>query len=160
MAVHLVRGNSNFEIYAPIIMNSEVIVYKSDLESIKTLGIGQKREHLKEFAMESHSNIENISEISPNSLSYALETDLVDGVVLDISKAGLLKHYNFAPLSDKPYISYNLVARKDVIDSQEFKEFISHYNDVIEAFSDKDYLKDKLEIDSLYNLDIKFLNLD
>ena len=160
MALHLVRENSDFQIYAPIVMNAEVIAYKGEFESIRTLGMGQKREHLKSLAIEKNINIGSISEISPSSLPYALETDLVDGIVLDISKASLLKEYSFVPLSDMPYISFSLVLRKDIINTQEFSQFISYYNEAVDLLNNEDYLKDILDIDSLNNLDIKFLNLE
>lgn len=160
MAIHLVRGNSNFEIYSPIIMNAELIVYKSDFENIHTLGISQKRDHLKKLAIETNPNIEDISEISPPSLPYALEKDLVDAIVLDVSKAGLLEQYDFKPLSEHSYISYSLVVRKDIVGTPRFEDFISNYNESVKKLNKNDYLKDILDIDFLEDINILFLELE
>lgn len=160
MAIHLVRENSNFEIYSPLIMNAELIVYKSEFDKIHTLGLSQKREHLIKLAKENNPNIEEISEMSPASLPYGLEKGLVDGIVLDISKAGLLEHYRFKPLSQEAYISYSLVVRKDIVGTPRFKEFISNYNSTIKYLNDKENLIQMLNIGFLEDINILFLDLE
>lgn len=160
MAIHLVRENSNFEIYSPIIMNAELMVYKTEFENIHTLGISQKREHLKKLAKETNPNIKQISEISPASLPYALEKGLVDGIVLDVSKAGLLEQYDFVPLSQESYISFSLVVRKDIVGTPRFDEFITNYNKTVKMLNDKEKLKDVLNIDFMEDINILFLELE
>ena len=115
MAVHLVRSNDNFEIYGPVIMNAEVIAYKSGQDKISKLGVGQKREHLKQIAKDGPHQVEEILEMSPISLPYTLETGEIDGAILDITKASLLAKFSFMPLSEDDYISYSLVVRKDIV---------------------------------------------
>lgn len=46
-AAHLVEEDDRFVIYAPAIMNAEVVAYQGDIQQIKTLGVGQQR--LKEL---------------------------------------------------------------------------------------------------------------
>ena len=46
-ASHLVEEDDRFVIYAPAIMNAEVVAYQGDIQQIKTLGVGQQRLSLK-----------------------------------------------------------------------------------------------------------------
>ncbi len=162
MALHLVRANEDFEIYGPIIMNAEVIAYKAQLSDVKKLGIGQKKEHLHRLAEKSHNQIKEIIEISPASLPYSLEGGQIDGAVLDITKAALLKDFKFAPLSEDDYISFSLVVRKDIIETEEFKDFLDAYNKAVDEFNQDEILKKLTNSDGMLweNVNIKFLNLE
>ena len=40
-AAHLVEEDDRFVIYAPAIMNAEVVAYQGDIQQIKTLGVGR-----------------------------------------------------------------------------------------------------------------------
>ena len=162
MAIHLVRANDDFQIYGPVIMNAEVIVYKEDIDSIRRIGIGQKREHLYKLVKDSYENIEEIVEISPIALPYSLEGGQVDGAVLDITRAGLLPKFKTAPLSENDYISYSLVVRKDIIATDVFKDFLESYNEVIDELNQKERLGEYVNItgESWDSIKIKFLSLE
>jgi hypothetical protein len=162
MALHLVQANDDFEIYGPVIMNAEVIGYKEDVESIHRLGIGHKREHLHKLATESYKQVKEVIEMSPISLPYSLEGGQVDGVVLDITKAALLKDINFVPLSKDDYISYSLIVKKDIIGTKVFEDFITAYNNTVQELNQTEILKEYISMREEFwqNKNIKFLSLE
>ena len=78
-------------IYAPVIMNSDVLIYSiTDMEQISHIGISQGRKHLSKMVSEAYPQITEISEISPRVLGYSLETGQIDAAVMDITKAVLV----------------------------------------------------------------------
>ena len=162
MALHLVRANDDFQIYGPVVMNAEVIAYKDEVSDIRKLGIGQKREHLHELAKQSYDHIEKIVEISPANLPYSLEGKQIDGAVLDITKAALLPKFKFTSLSENDYISYSLIVRKDVVNTEAFREFLIAYNKTIEELSKVETLKKHISMPKEFwdNINIKFLSLE
>ncbi len=162
MALHLVRSNDDFEIYAPVIMNAEVIAYKEDIDNIHKLGIGQKREHLHKLAKESYKQVNQIVEMSPVSLPYSLEGGQIDGAVLDLTKASLLPKFKFTNLSKDDYISYSLIVRKDIIGTKEFEDFLTAYNKAIEELNQMETLKGYISMpeEFWHNIKIKFLSLE
>ena len=62
-AAHLVQEDERFVIYAPVIMNAEVLAYQGDIQQIKTLGVGQQRLYLQNLAEEAYPQIETVEEI-------------------------------------------------------------------------------------------------
>lgn len=162
IALHLVQANDEFEIYGPVIMNAEVIVYMKDLDNINKLGIGYKREHLHKIVKENYKQVQEVVEMSPVSLPYSLEGGQIGGAVLDITKAALLPEFNFIPVSKEDYISYSLVVRKDIIDTKVFKDFLIAYNKTIEDLNKKEKFKEYISRteDLSDNIRIKFLSLE
>ncbi len=59
-AAHLVEEDDRFVIYAPAIMNAEVVAYQGDIRQIKTLGVGQQRLYLQNLAKEAYPQIETV----------------------------------------------------------------------------------------------------
>ncbi|NLY76840.1 MAG: hypothetical protein GX080_01965 [Tissierellia bacterium] len=162
MALHLVRENSDFEIYAPIIMNAEVLAYKERIEDVHVVGISHKREHLHSLVRNTYKHVEDIIEIMPVALPYSVETSQVDGAVLDITKASLLSDFNFSSISEEDYVSYCLVVRKDIIGTKAFKQFKTSYNRVAETLNDVNTLKGYISMPEEFwpNVKIKFLSLE
>lgn len=162
MALHLVNSNDDFQIYGPVIMNSEIIAHKEILDNIHRIGIGHKREHLHKLVKESYTQVNEIVQMSQISLPYSLEGGQIDGAVLDITKAALLSEFKFAPISKDDYISYILVVRKDIVDTSAFKDFLSVYNEAVESLNNTEILKRHIDMpDEFWNdIRIKFLNLE
>jgi hypothetical protein len=162
MALHLVRANDDFQIYGPVVMNAEVIAYEDEVSDIHKLGIGQKREHLHQLVKESYDHIAEIVEISPANLPYSLEGKQIDGAVLDITKAALLPKFKFTSLSENDYISYSLIVRKDVVNTEAFREFLRAYNKTIEELNNVEILKKHISMPKEFwdNINIKFLSLE
>lgn len=135
MASHLIE-DTRFMIYAPVIMNSDVLIYSiTDMEQISHIGISQGRKHLSKMVSEAYPQITEISEISPRVLGYSLETGQIDAAVMDITKAVLVPGTSIAPISDEDNISYVLVVRKDVVDTDPFRKFVDAYNKTVRELS-------------------------
>lgn len=162
MALHLVNSNDDFQIYGPVVMNSELFAYKGELDSIHRIGIGHKREHLHKLVKESYTQVNEIAQMSQISLPYSLEAGQIDGAVLDITKAALLSEFKFAPISKEDYISYILVVRKDIVDKAAFKDFLSAYNETAESLNNIEILKRHIDMPVEFWDDarIKFLSLE
>ena len=144
IAMHTIEENENVMIYGPVIMNAEVLCYKSDLADVRTVGISQGRQNEKEQARETYPQIEEFQEITQ-----------------DISKAANVPDYLCAPISETDYISYVLVVDKKFVETEEFGEFIENYNRAAESLNDPEILAGKLgvEEDWLKDKKIRFLTL-
>ncbi len=159
LASHFVQADDRFSIYAPVIMNSEVLAYQGELADIRTLGVGQQRQHLKQLATKTYPQIETVREISPSALPYSLSSEQIDAAVMDVTKADLLPDFSFAPISSHDYISYVLVVRNDIVQTKEFKTFVKNYNIAAEQMMQK--IKDKEEGTELFQIaNTKFLSLE
>ncbi len=159
-AAHLVEEDDRFVIYAPAIMNAEVVAYQGDIQQIKTLGVGQQRLYLQNLAKEAYPQIEAVEEIKPNMLPYTLSTGEIDAAVMDVTKATLVPEFSFAPLSDHDYISYVLIVREDLIGTQKFDQFIESYNRSVEQLKDGQKLQQDLGMDAQFWKQVKFLTMD
>lgn len=162
IALHLVRSSDDFEIYAPVIMNGEIIAYNKELDNMYKLGMGQKREHLHKVSKESYPQIQEILEMQPISLPYSLEEGQIDGAVMDVTKAALLPKFNFASLSENDYVSFVLVVRKDIIDTRAFRDFLDVYNKTIEELSQTETLITHMGMTKEFwdKVKLKFLSLE
>ena len=70
IAMHTIEENENVMIYGPVIMNAEVLCYKSDLADVRTVGISQGRQNEKEQARETYPQIEEFQEITQKGILY------------------------------------------------------------------------------------------
>lgn len=162
IAKHTVENNKDVEIYGPVIMNAETIVYKGDWDKVSRLGVTQGREQSKSLASKTYAQIEGFNEITQKGILYAMEDEQVDAAILDVTKAAEVSSYNCRPLSDTDYISYVLVADKEFIQSDEFADFIKSYNKAAERLGSREYLAEVLGVDKewLDDKNIKFLPLE
>lgn len=135
LASHLIEDNNKFSIYAPVIMNSELIVYKGESANIKTVGVGQQRQYLQNLAEKSHPKLDNFQEIKTSMLPYSLSTGLIDAAILDVTKLTPLTEFQFMPLSNTDYISYVLVVSNDITNTQAFSQFMKSYNTTVEKLN-------------------------
>ncbi len=162
IAKHTIENNEDVEIYGPVIMNGETIIYKDEWENVSWLGVTQGREQSKALAKEAYPQIEGFNEISQKGILYAMEDEQVDAAILDITKAAEIPQYKDQPLSDTDYISYVLVADREFAKTEEFQDFVDSYNQAVSRLNDKEYLADVLGVDAGWLMDkkIKFLELD
>lgn len=161
IAKHTVENNKDVMIYAPVIMNSELIVYQKDWKDIRELGVLQGRKQEQKLAKETYPQIEKMHEISQKGIAYSLEDGQIDGAILDITKAVYFPSYSRKPLADRDYISYVLVVDKEFEKTEAFQEFIRAYNLAVEKLQDAKYLAKCMEADEKWVKDttIKFLTL-
>lgn len=161
-ATHLVEEDDRFIIYAPAIMNAEVIAHEKDMDEVCTLGVGQQRQYLKNLAQKAYPQIQTVKEIKPTMLPYTLSMGEIDAAVMDVTKAALVPEFSFAPLLDRDYISYVLVVREDVIQTESFERFIEEYNRVIADLKNFEKLQQDIGMDAQFweMSNIKFLKID
>lgn len=153
--------NENVVIYGPTIMNAEVINYKKDWESVKTVGISQGRKSEKEMALKNYPQIEQFEEVTQKGILYTLEDDQIDAVIQDITKSATFPKYMSKPLSKEDYISYVLVVDKEFAKTKAFFDFIKSYDKAVEKLNRPEYLAQKLGVSEEWLVDktIEFLPL-
>ncbi|MEG0355689.1 MAG: ABC transporter substrate-binding (seleno)protein SaoB [Lachnospiraceae bacterium] len=161
IAKHTVEHNKNVMIYAPAVMNAEVIGYQGDWSQVKKLGMTQGRKQSKIIAKKQYPQIMSFEEITQKGIMYCMEDGQVDGAILDITKAAGVPMYSYQPLSQNDYISYVLVVDKQFVQTKAFSEFRKTYNEAVKVLNQKDYLAEQLEVEPswLEQKKIKFLTL-
>lgn len=162
IAKHTVENNKEVEIYGPVIMNAETIVYKNDWRQVTRVGVTQGREQSKALAGKTYTQIEGFNEITQKGILYAMEDEQVDAAILDMTKAAEVPRYKCQPLADSDYISYVLVADKEFAKTEAFADFIKSYNKAVERLDNREYLAEVLGVDTewLDDKNIKFLPLE
>ncbi|MEF9840757.1 MAG: ABC transporter substrate-binding (seleno)protein SaoB [Lachnospiraceae bacterium] len=161
IAKYTVEHNKDVVIYAPAVMNAEVIGYKEDWSHVKKLGVTQGREQSKAIAKSQYPQIQSFEEITQKGIMYCIEDGQVDGAILDITKAAGVTEYAYQPLSNMDYISYVLVVDKKLLFTDAFSEFVEAYNQAANELNNKEYLAEKLKVDRpwLEQINLKFLTL-
>lgn len=148
-------------IYAPIIMNAEVICYKGEWENVKEVGVNQGREQEKTLAKKTYPQIEKFQDITQKAILYMLEDEQVDGIIQDITKAAGISEYPSVPLTLEDQVSYVMVVNKEFAETEAFTDFVNSYNKAVEKMNDLSYLSEKLNADEewLKEKNIKFLTI-
>lgn len=161
IAMHLVNQNTDFELYGPILLNGEVVASLGPADQIRMLGYPQKRQHLAVLAEGTCPNAEEMIQMNPSSLLYAMESGELDGAVVDVTQAALAPQYTYAPLSENDYISYCLVVRKDIADTPAFVAFLEYYNETVDALNEPGAMAELLGMDEAFwaMAGTQFLNL-
>ena len=161
IAKHTIKNNEDVEIYGPVLMNGETIVYKKDWADVKNVGITQGRQQEKALAKAAYPQIEGFDEITQKGILYAMEDEQVDAAILDITKAAEVSDIATMPLSDNDYISYVLIVDKEFEQTEAFRNFIESYNKAVEKLNDPCYLAKKLKVSKEWveEKQIKFLQV-
>lgn len=111
-------------------MNSDVILKRKNYP-LKTIAFTNgKLEQLKMIVDNLPKNIWVVS-LTASAIPYALEKGKIDGAVLDYSKFLKLKgDYDIIPFKDN-YVTYVFVIKKDLVNSDIFKDFLKSYNHIV-----------------------------
>lgn len=164
IANYTVQKNKRVMIYAPAVMNAELIVYKDDQpwDEVRTVGVTQGREQEKNLAASAYPQIEAFQEISQKGILYALEDGQVDADILDISYAAGIPDYKTMPLIDRDYISYVLVVDREFAQTEAFADFLEAYNRAVRKLNDKTILAKRLQVTEewLSETQLTFLEID
>jgi hypothetical protein len=135
-AISMMNKVDGFELYAPIIMNSEVIAALPETEEIETVGIPRKRTFLGDLITKSFAQVSTIREIDRTYIGYSVKLGEVDGAVLDVMDAATTAaDFTYRPMTNQPYISYCMVVREDLIGTDIFNNFLSYYEKAIEKLN-------------------------
>lgn len=162
IAQHTIEENDNVMIYGPVVMNAEVICYKGEFETVRTVGVSQGRQQEKILAKKTYPQIEKFEDITQKGILYSLEDGQVDAVIQDLTKAAGVPSYYCKPLSETDYISYVLVVNKEFAKTEAFVAFVKSYNQAVDKLNEPAYLAKKLNVEESWLQDktINFLRLE
>lgn len=131
-AISMLRNNDDFEMYAPVILNGEIIAAQVPPEELRTLGVPRKRSFLKDIAQNTYPAVEAMPEINRAYLLVSMNSGDIDGAVLDVYDAARTgENVSFLSMSDTPYISYCLVVRRGIEETPAFQRFLALYEQAI-----------------------------
>ena len=135
-AVAMMNQVDGFELYAPIIMNSEVIATLPETEELDSVGIPRKRVFLGDLITRGYPEVSEIREIDRTYIGYSVKLGEVDGAVLDVMDAATTAaDFDYRPMTNQPYISYCMVVREDLIGTEVFNDFLRYYESAIEKLN-------------------------
>lgn len=135
-AISMMNKVDGFQLYAPIIMNSEVIATLPETDKIETVGIPRKRTFLGDLVSRNYPDVSEIREIDRTYIGYSVKLEEVDGAVLDVMDAATTaEDFAYHPLTNQPYISYCMVVREDLIGTEVFSDFLQYYESAIEKLN-------------------------
>lgn len=129
-----IKANPDFEIVAPVIYNSDIIV-ESDRE-IKKVGVTNNKNFHKDFAKKTYGENVEVIEIIPNSLPYAYNNGQIDAMIIDITAYNpKTMEGTVRQVSEKNYVSNVLIARSDFKKTKIFEDFIEKYNEAVDKIN-------------------------
>ena len=120
IAKHTIENNEDVEIYGPVLMNGETIVYKKDWADVKNVGITQGSQQEKALAKAAYPQIEGFD--SDNDyISYVLIVDKE----FEQTEAfrNFIESYNKAveKLNDPCYLAKKLKVSKEWVEEKQIK---------------------------------------
>ena len=139
----LPEGGKDYMVVGTVVYDANLVVRKTGTSEIPaSIGYMNNRVNQIDLLRDKYGDGPELKQMYASGLSYALETDAVDAVVLDALTA-LALGYPFEKLSEgQP--SAVMVIRKDLADDERFISFAEHYNEVVDSLRDTDELKDLL----------------
>lgn len=137
-AVILFKKNTEFESLGSAIKNSDLVV--KNKENPKMIAYEGKKQYQKELIKKYSVKYP----VKANSIPILLEREIVDAAILDGVKAITIRG-DYEELQGS-YTTYNMVVRKTVMETREFKEFIERYNEVVEELNEEELYRNEVEI--------------
>jgi hypothetical protein len=148
-AEEYIKNDTNFEIIAPVVKNSDIFLMGTDKP--KRIGVTQKRDYQYNLVSEYYKDAETVPLIG-TALGYGLESNLVDGIVVDIMKSLSLKGEKLSTATNREYESYVLVVSKEFKQNDLYKDFKRLYNEAVYDLEDREVFKKAIE--NYKNVDI------
>ena len=137
-----VKYDKNFEIVNPVVQNSDVFLLKD--KNPKKIGYTQNRNYQLDLIKQYYKEAKSIPFIS-GGLAYALESNKVDGVIVDAIKSLSLEGTKLSTSINNSYDTYVLVVNKTFKESKSYKKFLKLYNKSVNDLQDKTIFKNELE---------------
>lgn len=125
------KNNKEFVKVATVFENSNILLKR--VVHPKNIGVVENKESISKSISKIHPNA-SISTVNQQNLPYALESNNLDSIVLDITRVKNLKG-QIENLYDKN--SFVLIAKKEFIKSYKYKSFIKNYNKSVKALNNK-----------------------
>jgi len=142
-AENLVKKDKRFDIIGPCILNSDVFVLK-DNSSIKSIGVSQNRDHQDKMVTDKFGGSVNINKTLTASLPYAYEKGIVDGILIDFTKAMMINGEKVSSLMDKDNVTYVLVVSKRFEKDKRYDKFMKSFKESVEELNKFEVLKEEL----------------
>jgi hypothetical protein len=137
-----IKYDKNFEIVDTVVQNSDVFLLKED--NPEKIGFTQNRNYQLDLIKQYYKDSKPIPFIS-GGLAYALESNKVDGIVVDAIKSLSLEGTKLSTSVNSDYDTYVLVVNKEFKNSKLYEQFIKLYNKSVKELNDKEIFKNELE---------------
>lgn len=137
-AVISFKKNTEFKNLGSVIKNSDIVVKNKEIP--KMIAYEGKKQYQKKLIQKYKIKYP----VKTNSIPILLERGVVDAAILDGIKAIMIAG-NYEEIQ-RNYTTYNMVVRKAVIETREFKEFIQKYNEVADELNDEELYRNEVKI--------------
>lgn len=137
-----IKYDKNFEIIDTVVQNSDVFLLKKD--NPEKIGFTQNRNYQLDLIKQYYKDSKAIPFIS-GGLAYALESNKVDGIVVDAIKSLSLEGTKLSTSVNGDYDTYVLVVNKEFKNSKLYEQFIKLYNKSVVSLKNKEVFKGELE---------------
>ncbi|HCA5936256.1 TPA: hypothetical protein MXT12_001245 [Clostridioides difficile] len=152
-AKQYVNVNSGFEIVGTVVQNSDIFLLSDN--NPEKIGVIQNRDYQSELVKKYYKNVE-VAPLLGTTLAYGLESNLVDGVVIDCIKSIGLEGKRKSTTKLGDYDTYVLVVNKEFKKSKAYSDFITLYNKSVDALKNKATFKKVLkEYRNIRNIDME-----
>lgn len=137
-AVISFKKNKEFKNLGSAIKNSDIVVKNKKIP--KMIAYEGKKQYQKKLIQKYKIKYP----VKTNSIPILLERGVVDAAILDGIKAITIAGSYEEIYQD--YTTYNMVVRKAVMETKEFKEFIKKYNEVADELNDEKLYQNEVKI--------------
>ena len=150
-ASRMTKESEAFEIYGPVIQNGEVLASLRGTEEIRRAAIPRRRSFLEDALRSAHPEVEEVTQLNRAYALLTLESGETDGAVIDVGDARRAgEDVGFSPVSAEPYLSYCLVVRRSVEETEAFSQFLEDYEAAVERLNDPGYLTGCMGMDEAF----------
>lgn len=137
-----VQTEKNFEIVGTVVKNSDIFLVSK--ENPKVMGTIQNRNYQDNLVKEYYPNAK-IKHLLANALPYSIESDKVEGGVMDVIKSLPIDVDKKSCATKNDFDTYVLVVNKEFKKTKNYEIFKKLYNKSVEDMKDKDKLKEAIE---------------
>lgn len=124
-AENLLGKDNRFEVFSPVLLNSDVVVVKPGISPQK-IGVVQNRGYQLKIVNDKFGPDSVAVPMLQSAIPYAFEKNAVDGVVVDLLKSYSLEGDKLASATKGgDNVTYVLVVRKSFKEDPRFREFIT-----------------------------------
>ncbi|MBW9158783.1 hypothetical protein KTC93_04745 [Clostridium tagluense] len=143
-AEKFIEKDPRFEIVGVCVENSDIFVTKSGVTP-KKIGVTQNKKYQEQIVKDRFGNKCEIVPMLGRALPYALENNLVDGVILDVTKGWMLNGVKDKISVNRDYVTYVLLVRNDFKKNPVYKKFITAYKKSVKELESEDVLLEELK---------------
>ncbi len=134
----LVAKDKRFEIIGPVMINSDVLITRADVDLQQpTIGISDKRELQKKMVAERFGGNGKAAPMLHSAVPFAYARGAIQGAILDITKVlHLAGDLDSAGAHGRNIYTYVMVGKKSLQNSRRYSLFIEKYGEAVEEMDD------------------------